>query len=134
YISEFLASNTHTLADVDGQFSDWIELTNPTSAAVDMSGWYLTDDAANLTKWRIPNGISLGANGYRVIYASGKDRTNPSLQLHTNFKLDADGEYLALVQPDGTTIAQAYEPKYPSQLDDVSYGILNDVEQYFTTP
>ncbi|MEM7395941.1 MAG: FN3 associated domain-containing protein, partial [Verrucomicrobiota bacterium] len=40
-----------------------------------------------------------------------------------NFKLTGDGEYLALVQPDGTTICHAYDPSYPEQFDDWSYGL-----------
>ena len=31
-INEFLASNTSILADEDGDFEDWLELYNPTSA------------------------------------------------------------------------------------------------------
>src|SRR4051794_10320164 len=54
YISEFMAANTRTLSDSDNQFSDWIELHNPTAAAVDVGGWYLTDDPAALTKWKVP--------------------------------------------------------------------------------
>ena len=44
-ISEIMASNTKTLADQNGAFSDWIELHNPEAAAVDLAGWYLADSA-----------------------------------------------------------------------------------------
>ena len=65
---------------------------------------------------------------YLVVFASGKDRTNPAAELHTNFKLSADGEYLALVMPDGETIAHEYAPQYPQQLtSDKSYGIEQSV-------
>src|SRR6185369_11273395 len=43
--------------------------------------------------------------------------------LHTDFKLDGDGEYLALVMPDGSTIASQYSPRFPQQRSDVSYGL-----------
>ncbi len=43
-ISEFMASNSATLSDADGDFSDWIELSNTGSIAVDLGGWFLTDD------------------------------------------------------------------------------------------
>ncbi|MHC4749321.1 MAG: chitobiase/beta-hexosaminidase C-terminal domain-containing protein [Planctomycetota bacterium] len=43
--------------------------------------------------------------------------------LHTNFKLDIAGEYLALIKSDGVTVAHEYGPRYPRQLTDVSYGL-----------
>src|SRR4051794_23293168 len=130
-ISEFMADASAGLADENGDFSDWIEIRNPTAAAINASGYYLTDDPALLTQWKILS-LSIPANGQVTIFASGKNRTTP--KLHTNFKLDADGEYLALVLPDGVTVADAYAPKYPKQVENVSYGVLNGVERYFTTP
>ena len=43
-------------------------------------------------------------------------------ELHTNFKLSADGEYLALFGPDGS-VATEISPQFPPQFPDVSYGI-----------
>src|SRR5438876_1764863 len=54
-ISEFLAHNTSGLVDEDGAYSDWIELYNGGASAVNLGGWYLTDDPANLTKWAFPS-------------------------------------------------------------------------------
>ena len=121
-ISEFMAANSHTLADVDGEFSDWIEVHNPTDAPVQLEGWYLTDDAEDLNRWEFP-ARTLNAGDFLVVFASGKNRTDPTSELHTNFKLDSDGEYLALVQPDGVTVAHAYAPQFPPQQTDVSYGL-----------
>jgi len=45
-ISELMAKNASTLADADGDFSDWIEVYNPGPSQADLTGWYLTDDAA----------------------------------------------------------------------------------------
>ncbi len=118
-ISEFLALNSAGLRDGDGDDSDWIEIFNPNAVPASLAGWYLTDDAANLTKWRFPSG-SVPALGYLVVFASGKDRTTG--EWHTNFKLAGDGEFLALVMPDGTTVATAFAPTYPPQQENVSYG------------
>ena len=91
------------LADIDGEFNDWIELHNPTSATIGLGGYYLTDNDSNLTKWRLPS-MNLSPSGYLVVFASGKDRQVASAELHTNFKLSGKGgEYLALVAPDGAT-------------------------------
>ncbi len=122
-INELMAVNNATLADEDGEFSDWLELKNVSSAPVNLDGYYLTDDADDLDQWRVPN-VSLAAGDLLTIFASQKDRDDPSEQLHTNFKLSGNGEFLALVAPDQTTIVDAFNP-FPEQLTDVSYGVLN---------
>ncbi|MBN1516358.1 lamin tail domain-containing protein, partial [Candidatus Sumerlaeota bacterium] len=108
------------LDDEDNQDPDWIELMNVTTGTVNLSGWYLTDADDNLTKWTIP-AVSLSSGEMVVIFASGKDRTDPAGELHTNFKLSEEGEYLALVRPDGVTIEDEFDA-YPETPMDMTYG------------
>ncbi|MBN2269369.1 MAG: lamin tail domain-containing protein, partial [Sedimentisphaerales bacterium] len=125
-ITEFMAINNEAHPDEEGKFPDWIEIYNPMYAAVDLEGWYLTDDAdddPNLTKWQFPAGVVLGSGEFLVVFASGHDRRNPANPLHATFKLDDEGEDVALVTPDGKTIAYSYL-KYPQQIGDVSYGLM----------
>jgi hypothetical protein len=129
-ITEFMAENDRTLVDSFGDASDWIEIYNPDGAALDLTGWHLTDDPANLTKWQFPQGM-VAAHDYLVVFASGADLTTGGGEIHTSFALDADGDYLALVRPDGTTIVSEYGVggvNYPDQKADVSYGISQSVE------
>jgi len=138
-ISEFMATNTDTIMDGDGESSDWIEIYNPTDTAISLDGWYLTDDNTNLTKWQFPNGLDIGPGQFLIIFASEKTfelypynypYLDPAGYYHTNFNLDKDpGEYLAIVAPDGRSVVHEYAPEYPEQLSDVSYGL----EQYATT-
>lgn len=121
-ITEFLAANHSTNQDNDGNYSDWIEIHNPDTTPANLAGWALTDDPAVKNKWQFP-AITLPAGGYLIVWASGEDRRDPTKPLHTNFALNADGEYLALVKPDGGTVASEFAPAYPAQLDDVSYGV-----------
>ena len=121
-ISEFMASNQKTVADADGNFSDWVELYNPDAVAFDLTGWYLTDNTANKTKWQFP-AVTLPANGYLVVFASNQNRRDPAKQLHTNFVLGASGGYLGLIKADGATVATEFAPKYPAQFVDISYGV-----------
>ncbi len=123
-ITEIQASNDSILMDVDGDASDWIELYNPTSVTVDLVGWRLTDDATSLSKWVFPT-QNLPGGEYLVVFASGKNRANAGQELHTNFKLEAAGEYLALVAPDAT-IVQSFQPQFPPQRQDISYGVFQD--------
>jgi hypothetical protein len=123
-ISEFLAINDSSIQDENGNRSDWIELYNPTASDVNLDGYFLTDDAADMDKWRLP-AVTLPSNGYMIVWASGKDRAAAGSPLHTNFQLDGDmGEYLALVAPGGTTPVSEFAPTFPPQASDVSYGIV----------
>ena len=54
-INEIGASNDDTLTDLDGNSSDWIELYNPTSAAIDLEGWVLTTDQDHINTWTFPD-------------------------------------------------------------------------------
>jgi hypothetical protein len=56
-----------------------------------------------------------------LVFASNKDRRDPAAELHTNFKLDGDGEYLALTDPAGAVV-QAFDA-VPAQRTDVSWGL-----------
>jgi len=127
-INEFVARNNSEhplrngdLLDEDGDASDWIEIYNPTEEAINLDGWYLTDDADDLEKWEFP-AVEISRAGFLVVFASGKNRRDADGVLHTNFQLRAGGEFLALVHPDGLTIAQAYD-EYPPQFADISYGL-----------
>lgn len=121
-ISEFLAINDSSIQDEDGNRSDWIELYNPTASDVNLDGYFLTDDALDLDKWRLP-AATIPSNGYLIVWASSKDRAVVGAPLHTNFNLDGPlGEYLALVAPDRVTPVSEFNP-FPPQGSDVSYGI-----------
>lgn len=130
-ISEFMADNEVTIDDEDCKSSDWLEIFNATASSVDFGGWFLTDDPANLTKWQIPS-LVLASNQRQLIFASSKDQTGG--QLHTNFSIQKSGGYLALVKPNGFTVASSYT--YGQQIEGVSYGTLGQAQTLgsFGTP
>ena len=72
---------------------DWIELKNTTGVSVDISGFGLTDDILNPTRFVFPVGSIIPAAGYRVIGCSG-DR--PASSTNTGFGLDSGGQRLLL--------------------------------------
>lgn len=131
-ISEFMASNDTVLADDQGEFGDWIELYNAGTTTVDLDGWFITDDARVPRRWRLPE-VNLAASEFLVIFASGKNRVRADEQLHTNFRLRAASDYLALVRPSGS-VASEYRP-YPEQRPDVSYGMTDSgTEDFLAKP
>ncbi|MBN1126376.1 MAG: chitobiase/beta-hexosaminidase C-terminal domain-containing protein, partial [Sedimentisphaerales bacterium] len=121
-INEFLASNHDVIFDSDGDSSDWIEIYNPTRVSMTLGRWYLTDDKDDLTKWELPD-VTLEAGGFLIVFASGKDRCNAEGELHTNFQLSADDNYLALVEDDGKTVVSFYEAGLDERRMNVSYGV-----------
>lgn len=140
-ISEFMASNSSSrkvsnqpMVDEDKSYEDWIEIHNGSAAAVELGGWSLTDNPDNLRKWVFPR-LTLAAGARLVVWASNKDRTDPTLPLHTNFKLSSAGGYLALVRRDGITVEHEWAPGYPPQAPNVSYGFRSDGDTaaFFTT-
>ncbi|MFT5494659.1 MAG: hypothetical protein ACI9TH_000050 [Kiritimatiellia bacterium] len=131
-LSEIMAHNFRGLADEDGAYSDWIEVQNLTGDDVQLDGWFLTDDTLDLHKWRFPD-VTLPANGFVLIFASGKDRTTVPGPLHANFQLSNNGEFLALIRPDGVSIEHAFTPAYPAQYPDIAYGGPN-TNLFYETP
>ena len=120
-INEFLAKNNSTNTDSAGQFEDWIELYNPTNQTVPLTGYYLTDNKDSLMQWKFPDGISIAPSDYLLVWCDNDlDQTG----LHTNFKLNADGEFIALTLPDGVTILDSVS--FGAQYADTSFGRIPD--------
>ncbi len=120
-INEISAVNG-ALPDEDGDTPDWIELYNRGDEPVDLGGSYLTDDQGDLRKWRFPQSVAVGPGEFLIVYASGKDRDDAAGVLHTNFQLSSDGEYLALVAADASTVVDVFSPEFPPQFGGVTYG------------
>ncbi len=117
-----MAANDGSLRDADGDASDWIEIQNTGASTVNLAGWRLTDDPAGLAQWTFPP-TNLAPGKFLLVFASGKNRAVAGRELHTHFQLDAAGGCLALMEPDGRTIAHQFAPAYPAQAPGVSYGV-----------
>ena len=118
-LNEVVTGNVSGLHDEEGTPQDWIELSNPTGSPVDLGGWHLTDDRLLPAKWTFP-AVSIPAHGYLVVFASGKNRAVAGQPLHTNFKLDGDGEALALTNA-ANEVASLF-PLIPQLAPDHAYG------------
>lgn len=104
-INEVLSSNDSSEQDEDGDYSDWLEIWNSGTEAVDLTGWGLSDSYANPFKWTFGD-VAIQPGEFLVVWASSKNRpavTNGN-QLHTSFAIGADGEEILLTRPDGTRI------------------------------
>ena len=99
-LTELMSTNSATIADENGQYYDYIELYNRSGEAVNLSGWYLSDDSARARKWRFPD-VTLAPGEYLLVFASGLDRKDDPAHLHTNFSLSSEGEEVVLSDANG---------------------------------
>lgn len=83
-INEYSCSNLTSFVDNYGGYEDWIELYNAGSSPVNLAGYHLSDNAANIGKWTFGS-ATINANGFLRIWASGHNVVTGTL--HTNFTL-----------------------------------------------
>lgn len=93
-INEVMSSNTLVVYDEDGETPDWFEIINSSNTDINLSDYYLSEDADNLLKWKLPDMI-LGPNQPLLIYASGKDRPQSPLFWHTIIDAGQSWKYLS---------------------------------------
>jgi len=115
------------LADpADGRYQDWFELFNPNTTAVDLSGYHLTDDLADPTKFTIPTNTVIAGRGFLLVWADANASQNASTNadLHVNFRLSNAGEALGLFAPDG--LSPQHTVLFGPQFENVSQGLFPD--------
>lgn len=95
-------------------FSPWVELYNAGNSVATVGGYFLSDNAGQKTKWRIPTGTTIPSRGYLLIWCD--DRNSG---LHTNFSLDSEGEELVFSNASGVTLDQI---TFPEQYTNISFG------------
>jgi hypothetical protein len=119
-INEVMSSNTTAVADNAGEYDDWVEIYNPNSDTLDLAGYYLTDNLILPTRFQFAannDSTKIPPHGFLVVWTD--DDTEQGI-LHTNFKFNSTGDFIALVKPDGTTIIDSIS--FGTLASDISYG------------
>jgi hypothetical protein len=111
-------------------FEDAIEVHNPTPAAIDISGWFLSDDRGSveaLKKFRIPDGTVVPAGGFRVFY---ENQFNAAPGGAASFALDGGGEavYLSSANAAGELTGFIAEARYHGAAAGTSFGAVETSE------
>lgn len=122
YINEFMASNATTLCDSFGSYSDWIELYNSTDTDMDISGFGISDNLSQPMKYRFPDGTTIAAKGYLVVFCSGNEGMQNG-ELHAPFGLRSYGEDVVIANRAGRII-DSYS--FKNQETDVSMARIPD--------
>lgn len=91
----------------DGYYgSDYIELYNASDEDVSLNGWYVSDDILDLKKHQLYD-VTIGAKGFTLLFANGKQDSGMSL----NFKINPAGEKIFLSDDQGNLVDSVYVPK-----------------------
>lgn len=121
-VNEFLADNAGVTPDPAGENDDWVELYNNTGSPILLTGFYMTDDMTNPTKWRMTDeNVIIPAKGFLVVWCdddAGQDG------VHASFKLSKGGEFIGIVAADGVTFVDSLS--FGEQSTDVSMGRFPD--------
>ena len=101
---QIVASNTRHRPDESGVFHDYIVLRNASGEAVDLTGWYLSDDPHLPRLWKFPAGVTIPGGGTLTVYCSGLNRATDPERPHTGFRLSSEGETVTLSNASGQPV------------------------------
>ena len=127
-INEVMSSNITTIQDEAGDFEDYIELYNSGNTTISLYGYYLSDDPAKPWKWQLPN-TTMAPDSYILIWA---DDEGDEGDYHAGFKIDVDGETIAMYGPSADGYPLVEQVEVPSLDDDISWGRLPNGTGEFT--
>ena len=122
-INEVCCSNFNLLQDENGNYSDYIELWNPTDEVLSLENYYLSDDSEKLDKYSLAD-ITLEPKQYQVLFMDGSSNQEADRE---GFKLSRNGEELYLYQKDKRKICQIVS--IPETSYNKAYGWKQSVEE-----
>ncbi len=120
YINELMARNSTVLSDDEAEFDDWVELYNDSGSAIDLAGWYISDNANDPQKAQLPQGLEVPAGGVLLLWCDGDTDQGPD---HLPFRLSGDGEEVLLTNPEGNEVDHV---EFGALAEDVSFASFPD--------
>jgi len=105
-VNEFCTAN-YSDWTIGADLQDWMEFYNPSGAAADISGYWLSDDPTNPQKWAFPAGSTVPANGDLLVLLSGTGDYDPNYAgyRNTNFRVtQTNGETILFSNTSGTVL------------------------------
>ena len=129
YITEVMASNGEVVTAGNTAFTDWIEIYNSSTEAVDLSGYGLSDNLGRARKWQFPDGSMILPGEYKIIWCDGDAEANTAASPHTSYGLAKAGGYsVVFADPTGKILDKLVLPQVPTN---VSYGRTMGREGFF---
>jgi hypothetical protein len=112
------------LSHTDPPLEDAVEIRNVSSNAVDIGGWYLSNEDGNLRKYFVPAGTVVAANSFKVFYEY-QFGTNATTNALAPFNFNsAHGDTAQLAQADGSGNLTGYRARvtFGAAANGVSFG------------
>jgi hypothetical protein len=128
WLNEIQPNNVSGPVDNAGEHEPWVEIYNVSRTNYNLSGFYLTDNFTNLTRWAIPDGETIGAGALRVVWLDGQPGQTTAGELHATFRINSDSGSLALVSTLNNRTNVVDYLNFRSAPPDQSFGLFPDGE------
>ena len=124
-INELMQSNVDCIMDDLNDFPDsWVELYNPTDAAINLQDYKIGTKNKVSKAWQLPN-KTVAAKGYVVIYCDKAGEDDGVSAMHTNFRLES-GKDGALYLFKGSEVVDQLEGMAKQPAPNIAYGRKTD--------
>ena len=130
WLNEVEPANLTGITNRAGQRAPWIEIYNPATNSVALSGLYLSDNYANLGQWPFPSNASIQPGQFLVVFADGQTGISTTNELHASFVLPGTSGSLALSRLGGARWQVLDYLNYSNLLPNYSYGSFPDGQSF----
>src|SRR6185503_20216372 len=110
------------LSHTDPPFEDAIEFYNPSASAVNISGWFISNTQDDLKKYRVANGTTIAAGGFKVFYEFQFNPTDGSSVPFTFNSAHGDQAYLSQADGSGNLTGYRAAAQFGAATNRVSFG------------
>ena len=123
-INELMQSNVETTLDDIKEFPDsWVELYNPTDAAINLKDYKISNKDKEKKAWQLPD-ISVPAGGYILIYCDKEGKEDN--RLHADFRLESGKGCQVYLFMNKEVVDSLPEALAKMPAPDVAYGRQTD--------
>jgi hypothetical protein len=128
WLNEAQADNLSGPLDNAGQREPWVELFNPGTNALNLGGYYLSDNYTNLSQWAFPSNVTINARSFLVVWCDTQTGQSTALAPHTSFRLASGAGQVALSRVLSNTVQLVDYLSYTNVPSNWSYGDLPDAQ------
>lgn len=132
WLNEVQAGNVTGPTNNAGLRTPWLELFNSGTNALNLSGYYLSDNYANLTKWAFPTNAAIPSHGFLVVWCDGQTNQTTTNAPHAGFTLASGAGSVALSRIINTNVPQVLDYlNYTNLPNNWSYGDVPDGQPFY---
>jgi hypothetical protein len=101
WLNEIAPTNYAGATDRFGRTSPWVELFNASGTNMNLNGFFLSTNTANLLQWQFPAAITIGPGGFLLVWLDGRAGDSTSAEPHTSFQVASRSGSLFLASTNG---------------------------------